>query len=458
MGAFDSIVNVTVRLGSVSFDRVGFGTPLILGYTTKFAELAKTYASPVLKSMEDDGFVVEDPIYKIAQMVLRQENAPKQIVVGRLITAYDHDTTFTPINVVAGFVYSFTITVFNRADDTETSAEITYTNDATPTVAEACAGLVTAINGSALASLLTATDNTTSISVSSDVIGNLIEYTAMPSHRDMSVLEATAYASLGTQISALQAINDDWYCILSEVSSDAIGNAIGDWVAAETKVALLKSADSGILLSGTTTDIASDLKADENDRASVWYSPEVTPYLPAAVAGLWLPTDPGEATTVHKKLRGVPATALNGSETAVADGKYANYYQRYTSSLALTRMGRMASGKFVHTRREIDWLVARCQEALVALLASSPKVPYTTAGISRVKTALEGVVATAIANDVLSPGTPDSETDPVPVVTVPSIEDVPAEDKASGTLNNVVVSGVLAGAIVTINITLQLTE
>jgi hypothetical protein len=450
--AFEDLVVVNVSLASAVFDRAGFGVPLLLGYHTKFAEWARAYSGDILEGLEDDGFSATDTngIYRMASMLVRQEVAPQSIVVGRVGSAHTQTVRFTPATPVAGKVYTFAITV---AGITQTA---TFTADSTPTVAEVCAGLTTAIN--ALTVDVTCTDNTTSFDMITTA-GKLfkVEHNLLPA--EMTVLATTADPSTGYATSLANVINEnnDWYCVLLDTDSDAINNVVADAVELLDKICIQDSADTGIL-TNSTTDVASDREAEEATRTATFYNHVIGGYAACAFAGRMLPTDPGSETWMWKKLRGVVASPLTSSQRGFADGKQCNYYRSGGNGLSITMNGQMGGGRYIDVQRGMDWFKARIAEALIALFASELKVPYTAAGLAQIKGVLEGVTQTAIAQGFLSPGTPDSEEDPIPTVTVPKITDVTEADRAARTVSGVKVSGRVAGAAHTITVNVVLTE
>lgn len=77
----NQIINVTITRQTTPVSQAGFGTPLIVGEHTRFAERVKTYAS--LTEMTDDGFVAADEEYIAANAIFAQNPKLTQIKVGR---------------------------------------------------------------------------------------------------------------------------------------------------------------------------------------------------------------------------------------------------------------------------------------------------------------------------------------------------------------------------------------
>lgn len=134
MGFLDDLVNITVSTRTRTPARRGFGTALILAYHTKYADRVRTYSS--LAGLVTDGFKTSDPVYKIAAALLAQPTSVRTFKVGRRALPYTQVVDLTPTTPAASEVFTVEIG----------GLEASYTADATPTVAEVCTGLASAIN------------------------------------------------------------------------------------------------------------------------------------------------------------------------------------------------------------------------------------------------------------------------------------------------------------------------
>ena len=101
----------------------------------------------------------------------------------------------------------------------------------------------------------------------------------------------------------------------------------------------------------------------------------------------------------------------------------------------------MVSGnEFIDVIVGRDWLAARIQESVYALLVNNDKVPFTDAGITMVGTQVKNELALGVNQGYLT-------DDPAPEVILPKAADVPPSDKAARFLPNVQFTATLAGAI-----------
>src|SRR3972149_2236792 len=125
------IVSVSISTATVVPSRVGFGTPLIFDFHTRFAELARVYTS--LAGMVADGFLTTDGAHRMATKIFSQNPKVKQVIVGRMTTAPSKTVRFTPV-VQNSKLYSMTFSTPGG------DATVTFTSDASATAAEISAG------------------------------------------------------------------------------------------------------------------------------------------------------------------------------------------------------------------------------------------------------------------------------------------------------------------------------
>ena len=106
--SLDTIMNLQITVESRAPSQEGFGTPLIFGYHTAWVDrLVKEYAQA--DDMLDDGFVVDDALYKAAQIVKSQNPCPTVFKIGRRVTPLTQIVTITPTVSTLGFKYKGTV-------------------------------------------------------------------------------------------------------------------------------------------------------------------------------------------------------------------------------------------------------------------------------------------------------------------------------------------------------------
>lgn len=232
--------------------------------------------------------------------------------------------------------------------------------------------------------------------------------------------------------------NDTWYALAIDSHSETEIKAVAAAIEALRKIFIDSNADDSTL-TGSTTDVFSDLRLAAYARTASMYHPKPHTFPEAAWLGKVLPNDPGSETWKFKTLAGIEAVKLSSTEQTNLNFKKANHYQTI-AGVNITAEGTTASGEFIDITRFIDALTADIEEHVFARLASLVKVPFTDAGIAIIETEVRASLLRGIASGGLV-------SDPAPTVTVPRAVDVDSADKNDRILRHVVFNAVLAGAI-----------
>lgn len=244
-------------------------------------------------------------------------------------------------------------------------------------------------------------------------------------------------------LDAVRASDNNWYgLVLTDRTVGTVLAAAG-WTESNEKLFGTASNDLSIINvapGDDLTSIAYQLGALGYNRTFVMYHQDAEfDYPEAAWFGAVLPLIPGSETWKFKQLRGVSYSNLTTNQSNNALGKKANTYE-FVAGVGITGNGTVISGEYIDVIRGIDWLKARIQEFVFAVLVNNPKVPYTDKGIATIQAEVLRALSLGIDNGLLT-------DDPEPVVTVPRARDVPLNDKNARILRNVVFSATLAGAV-----------
>jgi hypothetical protein len=422
MSDLDQIVTVTATVTDKVPTKANFGVPLLAGYHTAWLDRVREYAEA--SEMLDDGFTTSSPLYLMGLALKAQDPAPPTFKVGRLGLPYTQTVRLIPTVTTEGFVYNFSIG----------GTAITYTVLAAATVETICTALellVEAVSG------IASTATTTYVEAVSDV-GVLKSYAW---ERGLNVIDMTADPGFATDIAAIADEDNDWYGLAIDCNSDLIVKAAALWTEANGKQFVPMSGDWDIVDAGQTTDLFSDLMALSYTRTSAIWHRFIggTEWANAAWLAVQLGADPGRATAAFKTLAGITADDLRTGELSAIEAKRGTWY-RTKHGIAITFEGKTPSGRFIDVTRFVDWLIETMQVDIYALLVNNPKLPYTNAGISLIKGAIEN----AIVKGQRVGGIADS---PAPVVTAPDVLDTDAGDRAARILRDLNFTCRLAGAI-----------
>lgn len=175
-----------------------------------------------------------------------------------------------------------------------------------------------------------------------------------------------------------------------------------------SRVFAVTSADSGIIDSASTSDVASTLKAAGYSRTFVQYSTKSKYAALSAFGRAFTVNFTGNNTTITLKFKtepGVTYETLTSSQAAAVDAKNANVYVYYANDTAILQQGVMSNGDFFDERHGLDWLQNYVQTNLFNLLyTSTSKIPQTEAGITRLLTNVEMSLDQAVSNGLVAPG------------------------------------------------------
>ncbi len=438
MATIDEIVDVSITIDSRFPARLGFGTPLVLGYTAAWADSYRVYSS--LADAIDDGIPSYSGIGRKLAALFAQNPSPAEVVVGRLPSAPAFTNTLTMTSAVEG--QHVQCKVISPTTGEVTQIDYTIPSSATTTtVATAVELLIDAVAGvdsSAAAAVVTVTPTTAGQKVH---IYDLVNCT---------LAETTADANYDDALTALLADNNDWYFITIDSSSPANIAAVAAWTLANQnaypKLFFWDTSDSSVLAgtvsAGTIGEAAEDIRDASNDRSIGIYHPNSHEAAAAAWVGVGAPQDPGAITWALKSLAGVTAKSLTATQRTNLENLNINHYQP-VRSIPVTRPGIVGEGEWIDIVHGVDALKADLQESIFALLANNLRVPFTGAGLDLVENTIKGSLGRFEGNR----DQPGLLVIGQSRVVMPALSSLNPADIAARHLKNVRFSAKLAGAI-----------
>ena len=436
MTQIEDVVVVNITRETAKITRVGFGTALIFGIHTKFAEDYRVYSN--IEAVAED-FIITDEEYLAAAKYFSQALKPEQVMIGKRAANVSQQDVVT-IDTIENAV-TYTVTINGTAFD--------FLSDADATADEITAGLVAAINGGA--EPVSATDNVDgTFDLDADVLGEA--YTLALSDdgggTDMSSVNSIANVDVATELSDLQAGGGtDWYFLINtrrttEAEQLQDIEETADYIEALSAPKLyFAGSDQASLKTAVSTDIASILKAKSYDRTVILYSDDEANYPEAAWIGDGAPHDAGSRTWKFKELVGITPDILTSTEIANLNGKNANFYETVSNLNLITSEGVVVGGEFIDVIRGSDKLQVRIGERIFTRLANSEKIPFTTNGITVIESELRAELQISVNEGFIS-NDPNAIT-----VTVPDIDSIDPADKALRFLQGLEFSAILAGAL-----------
>lgn len=251
-------------------------------------------------------------------------------------------------------------------------------------------------------------------------------------------------------LNAINAENSDWYGFIIVDRTEATQLLAAAW--AETVVKIFSVTDAVL---ASTLRTALDTAAYE--RTIYTYHALVAAadqYIDAALLGKLLPFDPGTYTAMFKTLSGISVDSLTTTESTAIRDENGNTYEEI-GGRNIVREGKVSSGDYLDLIIFVDWLQARMQESVYAVLVNNPKVPYDDTGIEMISNAMESPLKTGQNRGAISPenfASDDGRQIGGYNITVPALEDIPDADKQNRLLQDVEFTAWYSGAIHTVQI------
>jgi len=244
-----------------------------------------------------------------------------------------------------------------------------------------------------------------------------------PSNLGGSILSQGQIAEdVATMYTAIENVNNNWYALGALKSFRDIDDTqdMADETESRRKMFLIATNAANTLVSGSTSTFAYYVKNANYKRTGHVYHNDDTLYPDMSWMGQQLPKEIGSTNWAYKTLAGIaegavvdiPAMNLSQPQIDAALSVNSNVYTT-TSGADFIYFGTMGGGKnidkegeYIDILRDVDFLQARTEEALLALLLEVDIVPMTNGGISMTDGRLKGALQTyGVDQNILEDGT-----------------------------------------------------
>lgn len=412
MGTLADIVNVKISLNTSSIPRA-IGIAMIASPLASFAERTRTYTA--YDSSNPDN--LPPSVMTALSDAFAQTPKPARVKVGRLSIA---KAVISPVDAVAAGIYSLKLG----------TTLVSVTAAASPTVASISTQLASAINTAALGVTATAVAGTVELTYT----GDIIPATTFTKVQWGAITPSATAGIVDSDLGAIQAADSSWYVLhMTERTKQRVLDA-AEWIETQDKLFVTATAEAGVLVSATTTDIISTLKSLGYFRTAIAYhSMANTEFADVAWAARCLSIAPGGETWALKKLSSVTSDNLSETDRTTIFAKGGNTFERYSDTLALTNPGKVVSGEWIDIIRFRDWLKDYIQTSMVQLMINRDKVPYTDGGIQLLANNLRASLREGQRVGGIAPDETNADGDPNPGwnVEVPLASEIDSTTKAS---------------------------
>lgn len=426
--SLNDYVTMNITQNTVALQRPGFGVGMYLSYVAAWTERTRVYGqyTDVLADFPN----TTGPEARIAAAYFGQSPSPKQLMIGRGANKPTKAMSLSSISPTTAISYTYKLFV---KGDGFADAVVTFTSDATPTDAEYAAGIVAALNGVA-GKNFTAAGAASPVTITANAAGNWFSV-EVEDVGHQTITETTPDPGIAADLTAITAENSNWYLLLTAFNSKLYG--VGAAAAVEAmafRVYLAGTSDSSTVLNASsgTADLMDQAKTNAYTRTLVQYHKNPAAFADAALAGARLWTNPGAESWMPLPLNGIPTFVMTATHRANITARNGNSYE-LVSGIGVTFQGMTSDGKFIDTRRFLDWLSSTIQlmvfAAQVAAAQQGSKIPMTDPGIAQIEAQVRGGLELGVASGGLIASSI--------VVSVPAASSIPAGDKTTRTLNNV---------------------
>lgn len=400
----EQVVNIVVQQGVPPITREGFSTPLILGTTPRAGtDLVRTYRSApaVLADYPNLSPTQPAPEYLMAARIFGQTRKPAQVAIGKRANLPTQSFTLVPL---AGTSLTYAFRVGTQV--------VSFTGDASGTVAEATAGLLAALEeeptGPALPTLVTGTAGATNLKLVATAPGLFVPLEVL-TPATLTVTQDHADAGVAADLAAMKQASSEWYGILTPFTSQAEVMAIAAWAEVNRKFFAYATIDSAVINTAYNSaspdaNVGGALRSRNYARTlGTLYELATDDFQDAAAMGRLFGPDPGSTVLANKRFVGVRAAPLSDPQQANLTSYNGNPYVAFSSASTLLN-GKMADGGWPDYVRDTDDFGRKMQEDVFNLFQSAEKVPQTDPGVTMLENVVRARAELGVASGFLAEG------------------------------------------------------
>lgn len=433
--SISELVTSNISLAASFAVQANFGRPLLLSDGAPYLG-GRIYAnsSAGRAAMVTDGWATSSSAYRQAVAIGAQSPGVVDFIAYGRTGDSDQEYQLVPKVTTQNFVYSFRV-----QGTAATPTTITYTVPGSATVASivtALQALVDAVAG------VDAADDTTHLTLTPTTAGTTI-LIDVPRAQFNVVNVGTNSSAAAALTAAVADFGDAFFAVLPGVGTNPTELEALSVAAESAKKLLMADLVESSIDAGTAGNPA--LLASAANRKFTWYfiHPNQIEQFAAAYAGRYLAQDPGAAKSGNLQVANVTGQTYGAS--ALTNFQAANVTPYLSAKgVSFAAYGRVASGNSGSSTRDLEYTDDSIKTDYASFFASSPKVPYTQAGIDLTVSVLQGVLRRMVVEGIFDAGSVQ--------VTYPVRSEIPAATVASGVLPDVTWSAIYSGEISKIEI------
>lgn len=450
--SIDQHVSVTVLVNNAGIALQGFGTCAILTYKTDlFAGKSATYTR--LADVIAAGFDADSPEALAAAAILGQSPHPTSLkmIKGLLPPTLRYHVVVEDANEAETYD-------INVKGEGVTATAVSVTPAGGDDEADIAGDLITALNAVVGKNYLAVVD-------SSDPNAFYVTGTnpadwfslELGSSTLMSSAIVNADPGIATDLSAILAVDKDWYYLVTCYQSESMVLAAMAWIeATDFKAYPTQVHDTDCENTGDGGgDIIDQWKDLGYKRSFPLYHRKPNQMLGAGFCGRVAPLSVGAWSGAYMTITGASHDEFEAQQLVNLDAKKGSYYKEEAgfSIIWETKVSNTQYGFFdvtVALDFVLDLIQKKAFAVKVALANAGGKVGYTDEDIQgMLLPAVEGAVdiCKSDKHKIVAPGTPGSTTDPQPTVSFPRVKDIDPSSRVLRELPDGNVSFRMQGAV-----------
>lgn len=243
------------------------------------------------------------------------------------------------------------------------------------------------------------------------------------------------------EILKLQAVNNDWFFLLTDADTDDEKEAISEYIETQTAMYVFSSSDTKALTASDATDIFSKIQAKTLIKSVGLFIKDSTVVAPeAAWVGRFASAIIGSNTWIHKALATLTPELFTRTEMATLKAKNAHFYTKVGQDPSIEGNANTLGGEKIHVILGAIWLEVRLSERVWNVLYTKDRLNYTNSSVELFKAEIVGVLNEAVNYNILTNEDGFS-------IQVPDTNKLSSQERASGVLRKITFRARLAGAI-----------
>lgn len=233
-------------------------------------------------------------------------------------------------------------------------------------------------------------------------------------------------------LNTLLLTHNDFYYLVSPEQGDEEVVALAEWTSTQDKIYAVSTASETLY----------ELLKGLYDNVHVLVHDQPTTYPAEGLVALLAPQTIGSYTWTFKSIVGIPAVNFDATKINDVHDNNANTYIT-EGGVNLTTYGVATSGEYMDVIQGQHFITAKITENVFGLLARMPKIPYTSDGIALAAAEIEKALDLSTKNGIIAIENNQAQY----TITIPNIDEISSNSKASRVLPDIPWTAKIAGAI-----------